>query len=74
MINLLFKLFMLLKKNTLKWQDQHSIAEIQIENFGVSDQQGEAELVITNEFDSNHGINTHFFDCSHYDKDLPELN
>ena len=44
-----------LKKNTLKWQDLHSIAEIQIENLGVSDQQGDAELVITNEFDSNHG-------------------
>ena len=24
---------MLLKKNTLKWQDLHSIAEIQIENI-----------------------------------------
>jgi len=44
-----------LKKNTLQWQDPHSIAEIQIENLGVSDQQGDAELVITNEFDSNHG-------------------
>ena len=49
------EIFTDLKKNILKWRDLHSIAEIQMENFGVSDQQGEAELVITNEFDSNHG-------------------
>ena len=49
------EIFTDLKKNILKWRDLHSIAEIQMENLGVSDQQGEAELVITNEFDSNHG-------------------
>ena len=49
------EIFTDLKKNILKWRDLHTIAEIQMENFGVSDQQGEAELVITNEFDSNHG-------------------
>lgn len=49
------EIFLALKKNASKWQDQHSIAKIQSENFGISDKQGEAELIITNQFDSNNG-------------------
>ena len=49
------EIFSILKENASDWREELSISKIKTENLAVSDHVGNAELFITNEFESNQG-------------------
>ena len=49
------EIFTTLEKNVSEWSNTHCISIIETKNLAVSDNQGNAELLIPNEFESNKG-------------------